>query len=212
MSESEKTENRQAAARPRYRRRRRRSNAKMRQGNIILCGFMGCGKTSVGKRVAKLMNRQFCDLDNYIEEKTGMTVKEIFAKEGEAGFRAREAQAVEEVAAQKGMVIASGGGTVLAQHNVDAFHKHGGKILFLDVPVAALQERLKNDKRRPLLQVPDRRKVIAELYEKRCPLYRVAADLVIDGGAPAVVVARRVVEQFQRPANLSLFGGEAKKP
>lgn len=198
------------AARPGYRRRRRRSKAQ--PGNIILCGFMGCGKTSVGKRVAKLMDRRFCDLDNYIEEKTGMTVKEIFAKEGEAGFRAREAQAVEEVAAQKGMVIASGGGTVLAQHNVDAFHKYGGKILFLDVPVAALQERLKNDKRRPLLQVPDRRKVIAELYEKRCPLYRAAADLIVDGGAPAVVVARRVVEQVQGTGDLPLFGDEAKKP
>lgn len=195
MSEGDKAKNGQAAARP-GQRRRRRSGSRARSGNIILCGFMGCGKSSVGRRVAKLMDRRFCDLDNYIEEKAGMTVTEIFAKEGEAGFRAREAQAVEEVASQKGMVIASGGGTVLAQRNVDAFHKHGGKILFLDVPVAALQERLKNDKRRPLLQVPDRRKVIAELYEKRCPLYRAAADLVVDGGAPAVVVARRVVEQF----------------
>ncbi len=211
MSEGEKRENRQPAQLGR-RRRRKRPRAKAQQGNIILCGFMGCGKSSVGRRAAKLMNRQFCDLDSYIEEKSGMTVKEIFAKEGEAGFRAREAQAVEEVAAKKGMVIASGGGTVLAQHNVDAFHKHGGRILFLDVPVAALQERLKNDKRRPLLQVPDRRRVIAELYEKRCPLYRAAADLVIDGGAPAVVVARRVAEQFRKAAGSSLFGGEAKKP
>jgi shikimate kinase len=187
--------------RPRRRPRRKRSHqttAKMPlTGNIILCGFMGCGKTSVGKRVAKLLDRQFCDLDNYIEERTGMTVKEIFAKEGEEGFRAREAQAVEEVAAQQGLVIASGGGTVLSQKNVDSFHAHGGKILFLDVPVAALQERLKNDKRRPLLQRPDRREFIAQLWEKRCPLYRAAADLVIDGGAPAVVVAKRVAQRFQ---------------
>ena len=166
-------------------------------GNIILCGFMGCGKTSVGKRVAKLLNRQFCDLDNYIEKQTGMTVTEIFAKEGEQGFRTREAQAVEEVASQKGLVIASGGGTVLSQKNVDCFHRYGGKILFLDVPVAALQERLKNDKRRPLLQRPDRREFIASLWEKRCPLYQAAADMTIDGGAPAVVVAKRVAERFQ---------------
>lgn len=166
-------------------------------GNIVLCGFMGCGKTSVGKRVAKLLDRQFCDLDHYIEKKAGMTVTEIFAKEGEAGFRAREAQAVEEVAAQKSLVIASGGGTVLTQKNVDCFHRYGAKILFLDVPVAALQERLKNDKRRPLLQRPDRREFIASLWEQRCPLYRAAADLVIDGGAPAVVVARRVAAPFQ---------------
>ena len=80
---------------------------------------------------------------------------------------------------------------------MEAFHRHGAKILFLDVPVAALQERLKNDKRRPLLQVPDRRRVIAELHEKRAPLYRAAADIVVDGGAPAIVVAKRVAQLFQ---------------
>lgn len=166
-------------------------------GNIVLCGFMGCGKTSVGKRASKLLGRQFCDLDSYIERKAGMTVSEIFAQEGEAGFRARETQAAEEVASMQGMVIASGGGTVLSPQNVEAFHRHGAKILFLDVPVAALQERLKNDKRRPLLQVPDRRRVIAELHEKRAPLYRAAADIVVDGGAPAIVVAKRVAQLFQ---------------
>lgn len=176
-------------------------------GNIILCGFMGCGKSSVGRRAAKLLGRPFCDLDQYIEEQAGMSVSEIFAKEGEAGFRAREAQAVEEVAQKGGMVIASGGGTVLSQKNVECFHRYGGKILFLDVPVAALQERLKADKRRPLLQVPDRRRVIAELHAQRAPLYRAAADMVIDGGAPAVVVARRVAQPFALP----LLEDKAKK-
>ena len=87
--------------------------------------------THLGRRVAKLLERQFCDLDSYIEQQAGMTVAEIFAKEGEAGFRAREAQAAEEVAAQKGMVIASGGGTVLSPRNVEAFHKHGAHICLL---------------------------------------------------------------------------------
>ena len=167
------------------------------RGTLCCAALWAAGKSSVGRRVAKLLERQFCDLDSYIEQQAGMTVAEIFAKEGEAGFRAREAQAAEEVAAQEGMVIASGGGTVLSPRNVEAFHKHGAHILFLDVPVAALQERLKNDKRRPLLQVPDRRKVIAELYEKRVPLYRAAADITVDGGAPAVVVAKRVAALFQ---------------
>ena len=143
MSETEKR-------RPRRRRPGRRRGERLAQspragdhkplsGNIVLCGFMGCGKSSVGRRVAKLLNRQFCDLDNYIEQKAGMTVAEIFAREGEQGFRMRETQAAEEVASRKGMVIASGGGTVLSQRNVEAFHKHGAHILFLDVPVAALQ-------------------------------------------------------------------------
>ena len=104
--------------RRRPRRRPRVQKPRPLSGNIVLCGFMGCGKSSVGRRVAKLLERQFCDLDSYIEQQAGMTVAEIFAKEGEAGFRAREAHAAEEVAAQEGMVIASGGGTVLSPRNV----------------------------------------------------------------------------------------------
>lgn len=160
--------------------------------NIILCGFMGCGKTSVGKRVAVLTGRRFCDLDQYIEQQAGMTISEIFSRYGEEGFRQREAQAVREVAGKPGMVVASGGGTVLAQGNVDAFHTTGGTIVFLDAPLAALQERLKNDKKRPLLQVPNRREVIEELFRKRFPLYQAAADITVDAGAPPVTVARRV--------------------
>lgn len=162
------------------------------QGNLILCGFMGCGKTSVGRRAARLLEREFCDLDQYIEEKAGLTVAEIFARYGEAGFREREAQAVREVSARPGLIIASGGGTVLRESNVRAFHERGGVIVFLDAPLAALQERLKNDKRRPLLQVPNRREVIASLHAQREPLYRAAADVTVDAGAPPVTVARRV--------------------
>ena len=160
-------------------------------GNLILCGFMGCGKTSVGRRVAKLMGRRFCDLDQWIEQQAGMTVSQIFDQEGELGFRLREAQAVALIASQKGLVIA-----VLYPANVECFHRLGGTILFLDVPVAALQERLKRDKRRPLLQVPNRRQVIAELYEKRVPLYQAAADVTIDAGAPPLVVAKRIAQRF----------------
>ena len=164
----------------------------MNKGNIILCGFMGCGKTSVGRRAAELTGRELCDLDRYIEERAGMTVSEIFDRYGEEGFRRLERQAAREVAGTQGLIIASGGGTVLSPANVEAFHSAGGVIVFLDAPLAALQERLKNDKRRPLLQVPDRRRVISELYEKRIPLYRAAADVTIDAGAPPVTVARRV--------------------
>lgn len=171
-------------------------------GNIILCGFMGCGKTSVGRRAAKLLGRRLVDLDQYIEEKAGMTVSEIFAREGESGFREREAQAVRETAGRKGLVIASGGGTVLAQRNVEVFHQGGGVIVFLDAPLAALQERLKRDKRRPLLQVPDRRRVIEELHGQRAPLYLAAADVVVDAGAPPLTVANRVVRAVREAQEL----------
>ncbi len=162
-------------------------------GNIVLCGFMGCGKTSVGRRAAKLLGRELCDLDKYIEQREGLSITEIFARFGEQGFRQREARAVEEVSRQAGLVVASGGGTVLFPHNVELFHQNGAVILFLDVPLPALQERLKNDKRRPLLQKPNRRQVIEELFYQRAPLYRAAADVTVDAGAPPVVVARRIV-------------------
>ena len=177
------------------------------QGNIVLCGFMGSGKTSVGRRLAKLLDREFVDLDQYIEEQTGMTVSQIFAQEGEDGFRRKEAQAVAQVAPGNGRVIASGGGTVLFPQNVELFHQGGSVILYLDVPLAALQERLKNDKRRPLLQKPNRRQVIADLYAKRCPLYRAAADRVIDAGAPAIVVAKRIAALWQPESGGGQPGG-----
>lgn len=163
------------------------------QGNLVLCGFMGCGKSSVGKRVARLLQKKYVDVDQYIEKKEKMTVAKLFQLYGEAGFRQRETAAVEELSRQKNMVVACGGGTVLFPANVEALHKGGGVILLLDVPVAALQERLKGDKRRPLLQQPNRREVIDRLYRERVPQYLQAADAVIDAGAPAVVVAKRVV-------------------
>lgn len=167
------------------------------QGNIVLCGFMGSGKTSVGRRVARLLDREFIDLDQYIEGQAGMTVSQIFERFGEEGFREREARAVAQVAHGNGLVIATGGGTVLFPKNVELFHQGGSVILFLDVPLAALQERLKNDRRRPLLQKPNRRQVVAQLYRQRCPQYLAAADRVIDAGAPAVVVAKRIAALWQ---------------
>lgn len=178
-------------------------------GNIILCGFMGCGKTSVGRRAAKLLGRKFCDLDWYIERREGMTVAQIFERYGEEGFRERETKAAEEISKKKNLIVASGGGTVLFPKNVEAFHRGNGAILFLDVPVAALQERLKNDKKRPLLQRPDRRIIIEELYEQRCPLYRGAADGVVDGGAPTVVVAKRVAAWCHWRFDSAEKGGKA---
>lgn len=168
------------------------------KGNLVLCGFMGCGKTTVGKRAAKLLNLPFCDLDQYIEEKEGMKVSEIFAEFGEAGFRERESRAVEEIAQKGGMVVACGGGTVLFPKNVEAFHRGGSVIVLLYVPLILLQERLKTDTQRPLLQKPNRRQVVAELYKKRMPLYRQAADVVLRAAAPVSVSAKRLCAVYKR--------------
>lgn len=162
------------------------------KGNIVLCGFMGCGKTTVGKRLARILDREFCDLDRYVEKQEGMTVSEIFAQYGEDGFRRREASAVREISKLENMVVACGGGTVLFSENINAFHANGDIILLLYVPLAILQERLKNDKRRPLLQKPNRDQVIADLYKQRISQYRAAADITVRATASAWTVAKRI--------------------
>lgn len=166
--------------------------AERMRGNIVLSGFMGSGKTTIGRQLAAALRMKFVDMDLYIEEKTGKTVKDIFAESGEAYFRALETETVRELSKSENYVIATGGGTLMQPVNVEEFHKGGGTIYYLDVPLAALQERLKNDKRRPLLQTPDRNAVIERLLTERKPKYLASADVVVDAGAPTVVVVQRI--------------------
>ncbi len=163
---------------------------------IVLCGFMGCGKSNIGRRLARRLGCAFVDMDRYIEDREGMTVTEIFAQKGEQYFRDTETAVISEIMEQEPVIVACGGGTVMNPKNVEAFHEGGGTVCFLKVPVPALQERLKTDWRRPLLQRPDRREFIAKLHEERLPKYLAAADKVIDAGAPPVVVADRIMAEF----------------
>lgn len=160
--------------------------------NIVLGGFMGSGKSSVGRRLAAALNMKFIDLDRYIEKKAGKTVSQIFAESGEAYFRALETETVRELSMEKQCVIAVGGGTLMREENIEEFHKGSCAIYYLDVPLRALQERLKNDKRRPLLQVENRSAVIEKLLNERRPRYLAGADVVVDAGAPTIVVVRRI--------------------
>ena len=111
----------------------------IKSGNIVLSGFMGSGKTTVGRRLAAALDMQFVDMDLYIEKKTGMTVKEIFAEYGELHFRALETETVKELAQSNHFVIATGGGTLMQPQNVEGFHQGGGTIYYLDVPLSALK-------------------------------------------------------------------------
>ncbi len=148
--------------------------------NIILCGFMGCGKSTIGRKIASKSEKEFVDMDRYIEEKAGMTVAEIFEKYGEEKFRELETEACSELAEKSDLIIAAGGGTLTFQRNIDILEKTG-RIVFIDVSYEMLRERLKRDTRRPLLQVENRNEVIKDLLEKRTPIYRKAASIYIDG-------------------------------
>ena len=134
----------------------------------------------MGVLLAKKTGMAFVDLDSYIEKKYGMTVSEIFEKFGEPRFREMERDAAKELSAKNGMVIAAGGGTLTFKENVDVFRTNG-RIILLDLPVETVAKRLENDTTRPLLNRPDKLTAMKELYEKRMPLYKEAADIVVNG-------------------------------
>ena len=161
--------------------------------NIILCGFMGCGKSTVGRNLARKTGRRFVDMDKYIEQKAGMTVSEIFAAFGEAGFRDMEHEACRELSEMSNLIVAAGGGALTFERNAEVF-RDKDKIVLLDVPLNVIKHRLRNDAVRPLLQRPDKDEAMARLYEQRMPLYLSAADFVIKGAATPLQTTSRVIE------------------
>ena len=127
--------------------------------NLILCGFMGCGKTTVGRRLARLTGRRFVDMDAVIEEEAG--VKEIFDRYGEADFRRREREACAALAAAEGLVIAAGGGALTFPENAAALAATG-VIVLLEVSPETVLRRLEGDDSRPLLRRPDKAEAVRE--------------------------------------------------
>lgn len=157
-------------------------------GNIVLCGFMGSGKTTCGRLLAEQTGRRFIDLDDWIAQREGMSVAEIFAQKGEPAFRELEAQAVRELSRTQGLVIAAGGGTLLQTKNADALRANG-VIILLDVSLETARCRLKNDSTRPLLHWGDSADAVGELYRARAELYHSAADLTVTAdGTPEETV------------------------
>ncbi len=161
--------------------------------NIVLCGFMGCGKSTVGKNLARKTGRKFLDMDSCIEEKAGMSISRIFEEFGESGFRDMEHEVCKELASLSGLVIASGGGAFTFKRNIEVF-KGKDTIVLIDVPLDIIKFRLRNDKTRPLLQRPDKDKAMKELYEKRLPLYKAAADITVQGKATPLKTAFDIID------------------
>jgi len=150
-------------------------------GSIFLVGMMGAGKTSVGRVLAKRLQKSFYDSDQVIEDRTGVKIPVIFEIEGEAGFRARESTVIDELTALHDIVLATGGGAVLIDANRDRLRSRG-TVVYLRANVRDLLNRTRHDKNRPLLQAADPRARLTELYEKRDPLYREVAHLIVDTG------------------------------
>ena len=154
-------------------------------GNIFLVGPMGAGKSTIGRQLAKSLNRRFFDSDKEIEERTGVSISWIFEMEGEAGFRAREQKVIAELTGLKDIVLATGGGAVLAEENRRALRAQG-HVVYLAASEEQLLKRTAKDKTRPLLQTDDPQQQIIDLLEKRDPLYRSVADVVLRTGDQSI--------------------------
>ncbi len=148
--------------------------------NLFLIGPMGAGKSSIGRQLARHFALPFLDLDAEIEKHTGASVATIFDIEGETGFRRREADRLGELVAGNGIVLATGGGTVLLPDNRRLLRERGF-VVWLQTTVERQLQRLARDRKRPLLAAPDRRARLEQLARERDPLYREVADLIVPG-------------------------------
>ena len=161
--------------------------------NIVLIGFMGTGKSSVGRILARRMKREFVDLDRYLEQREKRKIREIFEKEGEPYFRAIEKEAVNYWSRKENLVITTGGGAMLDPENRSALKQNGYLVALLATP-ETLYQRLKNSKNRPLLSHhEDLRGEIAKLLEKRKPCYEKSDFYFQTDGKNASEVARLVL-------------------
>jgi 3-dehydroquinate synthase len=154
-------------------------------GSIFLVGLMGAGKTTIGRALAKKLNKRFVDSDHEIESRTGTTIPVIFEIEGEESFRKREADVIRDLSAQQDIVLATGGGAIL-RAETRAYLKQRGTVIYLRAGINQILQRTGRDKNRPLLQTADPRRKLEELSRQRDPYYREVADFVIETGRPNV--------------------------
>mgnify|MGYP000856151253 CR=1 FL=1 len=151
----------------------------MQKRNIYLVGPMGAGKSTIGRVLAAELHLGFRDSDKLIEDRTGADIPWIFDMEGEEGFRDRESAVLDELAGNQDFVIATGGGIILRPQNREKM-KASGYVCYLTASIDQLVERTARDKNRPLLQVENPRQKIIDLVALRDPLYREAADFIVN--------------------------------
>ncbi|NYT62979.1 shikimate kinase [Alcaligenaceae bacterium] len=165
---------------------------------LFLVGMMGAGKTTIGRSLARILNREFVDLDHELEARCGVRVSLIFDIEGEEGFRKRETTALEECSRRPGIVLATGGGAILAPENRNYLKKRG-VVVYLRASADELFRRVARDRNRPLLQTADPKARLRSLLEEREPLYEEVAGLTFDTGAmPVAQVVRSLIPLLQQ--------------
>lgn len=163
--------------------------------NVVLVGFMGSGKSSVGRLVARTLRSRFVDTDRLVADRAGREITDIFAAHGEPWFRQEESRALRLLLGGSGLVVATGGGIVTVPENLPALKKLGF-VVWLTAAEEVIWERVSRNKHRPLLHTENPRETIRSLIEKRNPLYETVADLTVD---TSVLTHAEVAERICRP-------------
>ena len=162
--------------------------------NVYLIGPMGSGKTTIGQRLAKRLCREFLDNDHELQEQTGASVNLIFDLEGEEGFRKREADMLKKLTARQNIVLATGGGTILAPENRELLSSTG-TVVYLRTSVTQQIKRLSRDRTRPLLQSGDRKEKLLRLAKERNPLYEELAHITFQSRSRSLDSAAEALYQ-----------------
>lgn len=158
---------------------------------VYLCGFMGCGKSTVGQLLAKKLGKEFIDLDDYIEDREGMSIPDIFAQKGEGYFRQRECEALADLPSSVG-VVATGGGTLLKKENGD-LAKSLGTVVYIDAPFELCYDRIKDDPHRPIAASSTKEQLL-ERFEQRKPLYLENSEFSVDGTGTPMMIVNEIVK------------------
>ncbi|OIO76769.1 MAG: shikimate kinase [Gallionellaceae bacterium CG1_02_56_997] len=184
------------------------STRKFESGNLILVGMMGSGKTTMGRVLAKHLGKDFVDSDEEIQFRTGVTIPHIFDVEGEVGFRQRETAALENLVQRNGLVMATGGGAVIANENRTLL-RHNGIVIYLRASVHDLWLRTRNDRNRPLLQTGNAYEKLAGLLRQREAYYQQVADIVMPTGRQNVhaLMLKLVaaIESYKKSNNINML-------
>lgn len=159
---------------------------------IYLCGFMGCGKSTIGKIISKKVGLEFYDLDTYIENKCGMKIPEIFEKFGEEHFRRLETDAIKEFQSKSG-IVATGGGAMLSKENSESANKNG-LVIFIDTDFEICYDRIKDDPNRPIAFNSTKDELL-ERFEKRYPLYKSHSVFSVNGNNTPLQIAQEIVDR-----------------
>jgi shikimate kinase len=164
--------------------------------NLFLIGPMGAGKSAVGRQLARMLHLNFMDSDDEIESRTGVDISFIFEKEGEEGFRKREAKVIDELSKIDGLVLATGGGVVVDPQNRSNLGARGF-VVYLYTTVEQQLVRTQKGRDRPLLENGDRRQILEDLMTERDAMYREIADLVVEtDGRKVKAVANEILERL----------------